>query len=203
MSLEAETRRTMGTAGAWQIVPSQILKTTTTTTDSSEANSLKRSAEDVATDEDSGQFKLRKKVLDAGRLARSYDPDSAPIKLRVKPEADALTERDSQNMINSSRPVSPTFMENKYSELEMNKSDSMKQCQTLAVFAGADGVKGKMGNMDGTSSSLPAVDLPELSKSPQTMRGKGLQTYEGQEEQVGDTTKTILFRKRRGPSRGK
>jgi hypothetical protein len=189
----------MGTAGAWQIVPSQMLEAAPAAMDSTETNLLKRSAGDASTDEDTRQFKLQRKVLDAGRLAPSYNPDSIPIKVRVKAEASAPSGRHRASVVDSTHLVSPVHLENKSSELEF---DNPTKDQTSATVAGAKDVKDEMGTMDAASSSLFAAGLPEPSKTSHDICGERFQTHE-EEAQAGDTTKAIYFRKRKGPSRGK
>lgn len=85
---EAERRRTQGIAGDWEILaPPVTLLTTTSTVDGSESENtgrnLKREAEMPIDEEDTRQFKLRKKTVTLGEI---YDPGLIPIKIKKKEE---------------------------------------------------------------------------------------------------------------------
>ncbi|KAF8894115.1 hypothetical protein BD779DRAFT_1609689 [Infundibulicybe gibba] len=83
MAAEMERRRNQGVAGDWEVVGvAPAVAPTPDITLQDDAN-LKREAEAPLDEEDSRQFKLRKRTVATG-LGEIYDPGIIPIKLKKK-----------------------------------------------------------------------------------------------------------------------
>lgn len=92
LAAEAEMRRSQGVAGDWQLIAAPLTSAFSTyspplTTPGS--SSLKREAETILDEDDTRQFKLRKRTF-AG-LGEVYDPGIIPVRLKKKEETPAPT----------------------------------------------------------------------------------------------------------------
>ncbi|KAF8070700.1 hypothetical protein FPV67DRAFT_1668534 [Lyophyllum atratum] len=95
---EVERRRTQGLAGEWEVVATVTPPIAPTSEDedddksriavAGEGRPVKREAENPPNEEDTRQFKLRKRTWGGG-LDEVYDPGVIPIKLKAKVEPEA------------------------------------------------------------------------------------------------------------------
>ncbi|KAF5380570.1 hypothetical protein D9615_004654 [Tricholomella constricta] len=173
---ESERRRTQGVAGEWEVVatiPSAPKPTSDEEVDekpdiaaAGDVTGVKREAEAPPDEEDTRQYKLRKKTW-AGGLGEVYDPGAIPIKLKKKEEVEIPpADAQSASTSTSSGTTKPTDAP-KWTKVQWRRpGEAAKEALEEPQAAAASSSEGPAMNIEDAPAPGPIKSEPDALIPP-------------------------------------
>lgn len=201
---ETERRRTQGLAGDWEVVSTLP---TAPASDATETNpdgggSLKREAETPVDEEDTRQFKLRKRTLNVG-LGEVYDPGVIPIKLKQKEEPEPET---SLAPVESANSASAATSVPKWTKVQWKRPGDVVKTEEESSSEVANGdetlVKAEKLPINGEEPTSVINETSLVAAPPEDMKPSIPKLEEASPPLSTPEAAGSLFRKRKMPAGG-